>query len=94
MNIELFVITLSQGFAGFLKFYTLLLTLRIYCTWFPNINLYAQPFLSLKKMTDPYLLVFRGLIPNILGFDLSPILGFLFLTVLQDFFSSIIGIKL
>ena len=93
MNIELFLITLSQGFAGFLKFYTLLLTLRIYCTWFPNINLYTQPFLSLKKMTDPYLLVFRGLIPNILGFDLSPILGFLLLTCLQDFFNSIVSIK-
>ena len=93
MNIELFLLTISKGFAGFLKFYTLLLTLRIYCTWFPNINLYTQPFLSMKKMTDPFLLVFRGLIPNILGFDLSPILGFLFLTVVQDFFNSIIGIK-
>jgi YggT family protein len=94
MNIELFLLTISKGFAGFLKFYTLLLTLRIYCTWFPNINLYAQPFLSLKKITDPFLLVFRGLIPNIFGFDLSPILGFLSLACLQDFFNSIVRIHI
>ena len=88
-----FVITVARGFAGFLKIYALLLTLRIYCTWFPNINLYTQPFLSLKKITDPYLLVFRGLIPSIMGFDLSPVLGFLVLTFLQDFFNSIIYIS-
>ena len=91
--LELLIITLLKGFAGFLKFYTLLATLRIYCTWFPNINLYMQPFLSLKKVTDPFLLLFRGLIPSILGFDLSPILGFLFLTTLQDICNSIVGIK-
>ena len=91
--LELLIITLLKGFAGFLKYYTLLATLRIYCTWFPNINLYMQPFLSLKKVTDPFLLLFRGLIPSILGFDLSPILGFLLLTSLQDICNSIVGIN-
>ena len=57
-------------------------------TWFPNFNTYTQPFYSLGKMTDPYLKVFRGLIPAIFGIDLSPILGFLLLNFFIDFFSS------
>ena len=31
-----------QHFEGFLKFYIVALTLRIYLTWFPNINFYIQ----------------------------------------------------
>ena len=67
-----------------------MLTLRVYLTWFPNINFYQQPFYSLGKMTDPYLRVFRGIVPPLLGFDLSPLLGFSLLTFLIDIFSSIV----
>ena len=45
---------------------------------------YCQPFSSLAKMTDPYLKIFRGMVPNFLGFDLSPLLGFALLTFLID----------
>lgn len=86
---DLLIITLSGGIAGFLKFYIVALTLRIYLTWFPNINFYTQPFSSLGKMTDPYLRLFRGIIPPLLGFDVSPLLGFSLLTFLIDVFSSV-----
>lgn len=86
---DILITTICGGLVGFFKFYTILLTLRIYLTWFPNINSYVQPFYSLGKMTDPYLRVFRGLVPPLLGFDLSPLLGFLLLTFLIDIFSSI-----
>jgi YggT family protein len=86
---DILIITLARGFAGFLKFYIIALTLRVYLTWFPNINIYTQPFSTLGKMTDPYLRLFRGIIPPLLGFDLSPLLGFSLLTILIDFFSSI-----
>ena len=39
-------------------------------------------------MTDPYLRIFRGIIPTLIGFDLSPLLGIL-ITFLIDFFSSL-----
>ena len=39
-------------------------------------------------MTDPYLRVFRGIIPPLIGFDLSPLLGFILLTSLIDFFQA------
>jgi YggT family protein len=82
--------TICGGIVGFFKFYIVLLTIRVYLTWFPNINFYVQPFSSLGKMTDPYLRLFRGIIPPLIGFDLSPLLAFIFLTFLIDVFSSII----
>jgi YggT family protein len=85
------ITTVCSGLAGFLKFYIALLTLRVYLTWFPNLNFYTQPFYSLGKMTDPYLRVFRGIIPPLIGLDLSPLLGFILLTFLIDFFSSAAG---
>ena len=86
---KVLILTFFGGLAGFLKFYLVLLTIRIYITWFPNFNTYTQPFYSLGKMTDPYLRVFRGIVPPLLGFDLSPLLGFSLLTFLIDIFSSI-----
>jgi YggT family protein len=50
----------------------------------------VQPFSSIGKMTDPYLRLFRGIIPPLIGFDLSPLLAFIFLTFLIDVLSSII----
>ena len=86
---DVLILTVCKGVAGFLKFYIVMLTLRVYLTWFPNINLYTQPVLSLCKMTDPYLRIFRGILPPLIGFDLSPLLGFIFLTFLIDVFSSL-----
>ena len=37
---DILIITLCGGVAGFLKFYIVALTLRVYLTWFPNINFY------------------------------------------------------
>ena len=65
------------------------LTIRVYVGWFPNINLFVQPFATLSKMTDPYLKLFRNLIPPLLGFDLSPLIGFSLITSLIDIFSSV-----
>ena len=81
--------TIRNGIVGFFKFYSVMLTLRVYLTWFPNINFYQQPFNSLGKMTDPYLRLFRGIIPPLLAFDISPLLAFLLITFLIDILSSL-----
>ena len=86
---DVLIITLCSGAANFFKVYIVTLTLRIYLTWFPNINFYQQPFWALGKITDPFLRVFRGIVPPLLGFDLSPLLGFSLLTLLIDVFSSL-----
>jgi|TARA_Y100000994_G_scaffold247827_1_gene254031 YggT family protein len=70
------IFVLIGGLVGFLKLFQTLLTVRIYSTWFPNLNLYEAPFSYISKMTDPYLKVFRGISPPIFGIDPSPILAF------------------
>jgi YggT family protein len=48
---------------SFISIYLLLLFIRVILTWFPNINWYNQPFAALSQVTDPYLNLFRSLIP-------------------------------
>jgi YggT family protein len=54
--------------------------------------MYTQPFVTLGKMTDPYLRLFRGLIPPVFGFDLSPLLSFLLLTFLEELFTNVASV--
>jgi YggT family protein len=65
-----------------LSVYTGLLILRILLTWFPTIDWYNQPFMALTQITDPYLNLFRSVIPPLGGIDLSPMLAILLLQVL------------
>ncbi len=65
-------------------FYYLLLIIRIFLTWIPNIDWNAQPFDFMRSLTDPFLNIFRGIIPPIGGMlDISPIIAFIALQFLQ-----------
>lgn len=65
-------------------FYYILLILRIFLTWIPSIRWEEQPFVWLRSITDPFLNVFRGIIPPIGGMlDISPILAIIVLQILQ-----------
>lgn len=71
------------GFANFLSIYNLVITARILLSWFPQ----AQGVAALQPVyaiTDPYLNLFRGVIPPIFGLDLSPIAAFFLLNVLTN----------
>jgi len=75
----MYEVMLVSGLLALAKFYTFLLTVRIYLTWFPVINMYEQPFFTLKIMTDWFLLAFRAVLPPMYGLDLSPVIAFYFL---------------
>ena len=65
-------------------FYYLLLIIRIFLTWIPNIDWSTQPFNFMRSLTDPFLNIFRGIIPPIGGMlDISPIIAFFALQFLQ-----------
>jgi YggT family protein len=65
-------------------FYYILIILRIFLTWIPSIDWQQQPFTFMRAITDPYLNIFRGIIPPIGGmFDISPILAFILLSIMQ-----------
>lgn len=71
------------GFANFLQIYNYVITARILLSWFPQ----AQGVAALQPVfaiTDPYLNLFRGIIPPIFGLDLSPILAFVTLNLLTS----------
>ncbi|KAL3500859.1 hypothetical protein ACH5RR_039952 [Cinchona calisaya] len=71
-------IVVTNGIVNFLNIYNTLLVVRLVLTWFPN----APPVVvsPLSTLCDPYLNIFRGIIPPLGGtLDLSPILAFLVL---------------
>ncbi|PWA58307.1 YGGT family protein [Artemisia annua] len=76
-------LVVTNGISNFLNIYNTLLVARLVLTWFPN----APPVIvsPLSTLCDPYLNIFRGLIPPLGGtLDLSPILAFLVLNALTS----------
>ncbi len=66
-----------------LSLYSTLLIVRVLLTWFPGIDWSNGILSALCSITDPYLNIFRGIIPPIGGFDISSILAFVILNVVQ-----------
>ncbi|MUG91216.1 YggT family protein [Scytonema sp. UIC 10036] len=73
----------------FVQIYSILLIIRVLLSWFPNISWGSQPFAALSQITDPYLNLFRSIIPPLGGMDFSPILAFLLLNVLSSLLMSL-----
>jgi YggT family protein len=65
--------------------YTLMIIARIVASWFSAIAFH--PFIHfMSRFTDPYLNMFRKVIPPIGGaLDLSPLLGFFVLQIAENF---------
>ncbi len=75
---------LVQTLLTFITIYSGLLLVRILLSWFPNINWFDPPFSILSQITDPYLNIFRNIIPPLGGLDFSPILALILLQVIQQ----------
>jgi YggT family protein len=73
----------ASTLATFLNIYFVLLIIRILLSWFPNVDWYNPPFSVIGQLTDPYLNLFRSIIPPLGGIDLSPFLAFIVLRVVQ-----------
>jgi YggT family protein len=74
----------AQAIAQFISIYLVLLIIRILLSWFPNLD-WSNPILStLSQLTDPYLNLFRSIIPPLGGIDFSPILAFIVLNVVSQ----------
>ena len=81
---EMLPVSLLQVLAQTLQIYSLVLIVRVLLSWFPNLD-WSNPVLSsVSAITDPYLNAFRGLIPPLGGIDLSALLAFLPLNLLQS----------
>lgn len=72
-----------DGISNFLNIYNALISVRVLLSWFPQ----AQGVALLRpvfQVTDPYLNLFRGLIPPIGGLDLSVLPAFFLLNFAQS----------
>jgi YggT family protein len=70
--------------SSFVSIYLVLLFIRILLSWFPQVDWFNPPFSILSQLTDPYLNVFRNIIPPLGGLDISAILAILLLQVVQS----------
>ncbi len=85
------VALLANTLVTFISIYLYMIIFRVLLSWFPNINWLSPPFSILSQLTDPYLNLFRSIIPPLGGIDVSAILAILLLQVLSGFLSSLQG---
>ena len=76
---------ISRAVNTLFYFYYLLIILRIFLSWIPSIDWESQPFNGIRSVTDPFLNIFRGIIPPIGMLDISPIVAIILLQLLQGF---------
>ena len=82
---------LATTLSTFLQIYVVLMIFRVLLSWFPNINWYDPPFSILSQLTDPYLNLFRSIIPPLGGIDFSPLIAFFVLQFGSEFLISLLS---
>ncbi|HAC63389.1 MAG TPA: hypothetical protein DCF68_07565 [Cyanothece sp. UBA12306] len=74
---------------NFINIYLLLIFVRILLSWFQTAE-WAYGIMSfLSPITDPYLNIFRSIIPPLGGLDLSPILAILALQFISSMLNQV-----
>lgn len=72
--------------------YTLMLFARIMGSWVPELQQYrAMQFIGFY--TDPYLNIFRRIIPPLGMIDISPIVAFFALSILKNLITQLIHVS-
>ena len=74
---------ISRTVGTLFYFYYLLIIIRIFLSWIPSIDWQTQPFFWIRSVTDPFLNIFRGIIPPIGMLDISPIIARILLQILN-----------
>jgi YggT family protein len=69
---------------AFLQIYLVLIIIRCLLTWFQTANWAYQTISFLSPLTDPYLNIFRSIIPPLGGIDFSPWLAIILLQVIMS----------
>lgn len=73
----------TTGLLSFINLYNFVLVVRVLLTWFPSPPRFI--FGPVSTLADPYLNLFRGIIPPIGGtLDLSPVLAFVTINVFTN----------
>lgn len=83
----------AAGLAKWLDIYSGVLMVRVLLSWFPNIPWERQPLSAIRDLCDPYLNLFRNIIPPVFDtLDVSPLLAFAVLGTLGSILSNSRGL--
>ncbi|CAK8574547.1 unnamed protein product [Lathyrus sativus] len=75
----------ASGLKKWLDIYSGVLLVRVLLSWFPNIPWEKQPLSAIRDLCDPYLSLFRNVIPPVFDtLDISPLLAFAVLGTLAS----------
>ncbi|XP_057547496.1 ylmG homolog protein 1-2, chloroplastic-like [Amaranthus tricolor] len=67
----------AAGMCKWLDIYSGVLMVRVLLSWFPNIPWDRQPLSAIRDLCDPYLNLFRNIIPPVFDtLDISPLFAF------------------
>lgn len=75
---------IAESLVKFLQIYWILLIVRILLSWFQTAEWAGQIIAFLSPITDPYLNIFRSIIPPLGGIDLSAIAALFLLQFVQS----------
>ncbi|KAM1113331.1 hypothetical protein ACFX13_046958 [Malus domestica] len=76
-NLNTPLTVVAAGLSKWLDIYSGVLMVRVLLSWFPNIPWDRQPLSAIRDLCDPYLNLFRNIIPPIFDtLDVSPLLAF------------------
>ncbi|CAN8269971.1 unnamed protein product [Cochlearia groenlandica] len=82
----------AVGIKKWLDIYSGVLMVRVLLSWFPNIPWERQPLSAIRDLCDPYLNLFRNIIPPIFDtLDVSPLLAFAVLGTLGSIVQGSLG---
>ena len=79
---------IAASLVQFLQIYWVLLIVRILLSWFQTAEWAGQIIAFLSPITDPYLNIFRSIIPPLGGIDISAILALFLLQIVQSSLAS------
>jgi len=79
------VIELAQIIAAIGRFYVILIVVYILMTWLPMRGIVYDIHRVLATIVEPYLAIFRRLIPPLGMIDISPLIAVLVFNILLNF---------
>ena len=71
------------------ELYWWVIIIRVFLTWIPSINWYDGAPRALSMLVDPYLNLFRRIIPPFSGIDFSPIIALILLRIIQSILTNL-----
>ena len=72
------------GVNNIFNIFFFLIILRIFLSWIPSVDWDAQPWVTLVGIVDPFLNIFKRIIPPMGGLDFSPIIALLVLQLINN----------